>query len=204
MNENEEKDIDMKIEKVCVYCASSQQANPVYRDAARHLGEILADNSITTVYGGGAVGSMGALADGAISKGGRVIGIIPRFMVEMEWANGKISDLIVVNDMAERKKKMIEGVDAVIALPGGTGTLEELIEAITWKRLGLYLNPIILMNTLRFFDHGIELLNKCVSEKFMDEKHKNMWTVVNEPEDVLQAIRLAPKWYKDARHFAAI
>ena len=85
----------MKIKKVCVYCASSRQANPVYRDAARQLGEILAMNSITIVYGGGAVGSMGALADGAISKGGRVVGIIPRFMVEMEWANGNISDLIV-------------------------------------------------------------------------------------------------------------
>ena len=189
----------MKIKKVCVYCASSRQANPVYRDAARQLGEILAMNSITIVYGGGAVGSMGA-----ISKGGRVVGIIPRFMVEMEWANGNISDLIVVNDMSERKKKMIEGVDAVIALPGGTGTLEELIEAITWKRLGIYLNPIILMNTLRFFDPCVELLNKCVSEKFMDKKHRNMWTVVNELDDVLPAIRSAPEWHKDARHFAAI
>lgn len=194
----------MKIEKVCVYCASSRQANQVYRDAARKLGEILASNSITIVYGGAAVGSMGALADGALSKDGKVVGIIPRFMVEMEWANRKISDLIVVNDMAERKKKMIETVDAVIALPGGTGTLEELIEAITWKRLGIYLNPIILMNTLGFFDPCVELLNRCVSEKFMDEKHKNMWTVLNEPGDVISAILSAPEWYKDARHFAAI
>lgn len=194
----------MNLEKVCVYCASSKQSNPVYRDAARKLGEILAANSITTVYGGGAVGSMGALADGAISKGGRVVGIIPRFMVEMEWANNQISELIIVKNMAERKKKMIDGVDAVIALPGGTGTLEELIEAITWKRLGLYLNPIILMNTLGFFDPCVELLNKCVFEKFMDEKHKNMWSVVNEPDNVLSAIHSAPEWFKDARHFAAV
>ena len=99
----------MKLEKVCVYCASSRQANPVYRQAAKRLGEILAKNSITIAYGGGAVGSMGALAEGAISFGGKVVGIIPRFMVDLEWANSKISDLIIVNDMAERKKKMIEG-----------------------------------------------------------------------------------------------
>ena len=194
----------MKIEKVCVYCASSRQSNSDYRDAARKLGEVLATNSITVVYGGGAVGSMGALADGALSQNGKVVGIIPKFMVEMEWANGNVSELIVVKDMAERKKKMIEGVDAVIALPGGTGTLEELIEAITWKRLGIYLNPVILMNTRGFFDPCVELLNKCVSERFMDEKHRNMWTVVNEPSEVLQAIYSAPEWFKDARHFAAI
>jgi len=194
----------MKLEKICVYCASSRQTNPVYRDAAFQLGEILATNSITIVYGGGAVGSMGALANGALSQKGRVIGIIPRFMVEMEWANGNISDLIIVDDMADRKKKMIEDVDAVIALPGSTGTLEELIEAITWKRLGLYLKPIVLMNTLGFFDPCVELLNKCVSEKFMDEKHKKMWSVVSEPDDVIPAILSAPEWYKDAMHFAAI
>ena len=194
----------MKIEKVCVYCASSRQANPVYRKTARQLGELLAANSIAIVYGGGAIGSMGALADGAIANGGRVIGIIPRFMVDMEWANRKISDLIVVNDMAERKKKMIDGVDAVIALPGGTGTLEELIEAMTWKRLGIYFNPIILMNTLGFFNPLAELLNSCVSEKFMDVKHRSMWSVVNSPDDVLPAIRSAPVWHKDARHFAAV
>jgi len=194
----------MKLEKVCVYCASSRQSNSAYRTAARRLGEILANNSITVVYGGGAVGSMGALAEGALSSGGRVVGIIPHFMVEMEWANKKISDLIIVNDMAERKKKMIEGVDAVIALPGGSGTLEELMEAITWKRLGIYLNPIILVNTKRFFDPLIELLEKCVSEKFMDQKHNNMWSVVKEPVDVLPTILATPEWYKNARHFAAI
>ena len=194
----------MKVKKVCVYCASSRQANPVYRQAAKRLGKILAKNFITIVYGGGAVGSMGALADEAISFGGKVVGIIPRFMVDLEWANSKISDLIIVKDMAERKKKMIEGVDAVVALPGGTGTLEELFEAITWKRLGFYLNPIVLVNTLGFYDPCIELLGKCVSEQFMGQKHKNMWTYVNEPEDVLPAILSAPEWYEDARHFAAI
>lgn len=194
----------MNEKKVCVYCASSRQANPVYRQDAKRLGEILAKNSITIVYGGGAVGSMGALAEGAISFWGKVVGIIPRFMVDLEWANKKISDLIIVKDMAERKKKMIEDVDAVIALPGGTGTLEELFEAITCKLLGFYLNPIVLVNTLGFYDPCIELLGKCVSEQFMDQKHNNMWTYVNEPEDVLPAIFSAPNWYEDARHFAAI
>ena len=99
---------------------------------------------------------------------------------------------------------MIKDVDAVIALPGGSGTLEEMFEAITFKRLGLYNNPIIIVNTRGFFDPCIELLERCISERFMDQKHFNMWTVVERPEQVLSAITTAPEWSINARHFAAI
>ncbi len=194
----------MKLTKVCVYCASSKQADGIYRSEANKLGEILAQHQITIVYGGGSVGSMGALAEGALTNNGTVIGVIPQFMVDLEWAHSKLSDLEIVRDMHERKKKMIENADAVIALPGGSGTLDELIEAITWKRLGMFLNPIIIVNTNGFYDPFIAQLEKCVSEKFMDSRHLNMWTIVDKTEDVIPAIQSSPSWYQDARHFAAV
>jgi len=194
----------MKIEKVCVYCASSKQAHSNYYQTAAELGDLLARDNIEIVYGGGAVGSMGALADGALSAQGKVTGIIPRFMVELEWAHQGISNMVIVETLHERKQRMIEGVDAAIALPGGTGTLDELIEAITWKRLGIYVNPIIIVNTRHYFEPLIQLLQQCISEKFMDPRHERMWTVVDSPDQVLAAITSAASWDKHARRFAAI
>ena len=194
----------MKIQKVCVYCASSKQAHLQYYQSATELGVLLAQNGIEIIYGGGAVGSMGALADGALSANGKVTGIIPKFMVELEWSHPSISDLVIVETLHERKQRMIEGADAVIALPGGTGTLEELFEAITWKRLGLYFNPIIILNTRGYFDPLIDLLERSVTEKFLDNRHLRMWTVVDEPSQVLEAITTASAWDKNARGFAAL
>lgn len=193
-----------KLEKVCVYCASSQQANSEYAQAAFQLGEIFAQNEITVVNGGGAVGLMGALADGAIAAGGKVVGIIPQFMVDLEWAHPNISELIIVETMHERKEQMIQGVDAVVALPGGSGTFEELFEAITWKRLGLYVNPIILLNTKNYFEPCLNLLSNCVKEKFMDERHRDIWAVAETPNEVIPAILKAPAWSVHARQFAAL
>ena len=147
---------------------------------------------------------MGRLADGALAEGGAVIGVLPRFMDELEWGHRGLAELRLVNDMHERKRLMITGADAVIALPGGCGTLEELLEAITLKRLGLYLGPIILVNTLLFFDPLIATLERCVAEHFMSERHKSMWTVVGAPEEVIGAIRSAPLWEEDCRSFAAL
>ena len=142
----------MAINKVCVYCASSNKIDSKYLDSAARLGKILAENRVPIVYGGGAAGSMGKVADSAMEKGGKVIGIIPEFMVDLEWAHKGISELQIVDTMHERKTKMIDGTDAAIALPGGSGTLEELIEAITWKRLGIYSKPIIIVNTDGFYN----------------------------------------------------
>jgi uncharacterized protein (TIGR00730 family) len=187
---------------VTVYCASSRRADPGYREAAHRLGELLAEAGITIVYGGGGVGSMGALADGALARGGRVEGVLPRFMFDLEWGHPGLSDLHVVNDLHERKRLMIDRSDAVVALPGGCGTFEELFEAITWKRLGLYLKPIVLVNVRGFWDPAVELLERAVAERFMDHRHRDMWQVVEKPEDVLDAIRRAPAWSHDARDFA--
>ena len=194
----------MKIEKVCVYCASSRKANLVYFEDAKKLGEILAKNSITLIYGGGVVGSMGNIANGALSENGKVIGIIPKFMADLEWAHKGLTKLHIVQSMHERKHLMLDGVDAAIALPGGCGTLEELMEAITLKRLGIFIKPIIIVNTKGFFDHLIKLLEYSISEKFMSEKHGTMWSVVNNVEDVIPAIKNAPLWSKDARSSAVV
>jgi uncharacterized protein (TIGR00730 family) len=192
------------IKRVCVYCASSSQVDDAYYDAAYRLGQILAQASITIVYGGGGLGSMGRLADGALEEGGKVIGVLPRFMRDLEWNHPHLTELQLVDDLRERKHLMLDGSDAVVTLPGGCGTLEELLEAVTLKRLGIYLNPIVLVNTLAFFDPLIAQLETSISERFMDARHGSMWTVVPEPEQVLDGIRDAPGWSGEARAFAAV
>jgi hypothetical protein len=187
-----------------VYCASSRTAHADYRLAARRLGEVLAGAGITIVYGGGAAGSMGALADGALGAGGRVIGILPRFMADLEWGHPGLSDLQLVEDLRTRKHLMLTMSQAAIALPGGSGTLEELLEAITLKRLGLYLNPIVLVNTRGFFDPLLEVLRRAVAEHFMDTRHLSMWQVVATPDEIPQALTSAPGWSAEARSFAAL
>ena len=156
---------------VCVYCASSRTSHADYRTAAHRLGEVLAGAGITIVYGGGAAGSMGALADGALAAGGQVIGILPRFMADLEWGHRGLTDLQLVEDLRTRKHAMLTLSQAAIALPGGSGTLEELLEAITLKRLGLYLNPIVLVNTRGFFTPLVQVLQRAVDEHFMDPRH---------------------------------
>lgn len=189
---------------VCVYCASSRSAHPEYREAAFRLGTTLAGRGLGIVYGGGGAGSMGALADGALSCGGRVVGVLPRFMADLEWGHRGLSELELVEDMRARKHLMLARSQAAVALPGGSGTLEELLETLTLKRLGLYLNPIVLVNTRGFFEPLIELLSHAVGERFMDPRHLDMWQLVSEPEQVPDAIDSAPEWSTAARSFAAV
>lgn len=185
-----------------MYCASSTEAHPEHYAAARMLGRLLAADGITIVYGGGSVGSMGALADAALEAGGRLVGILPQFMDDLEWGHKSLTELRLADDMHQRKRWMIEDVDAVVALPGGSGTFEELLEAITWKRLGLYVNPIVIVNVRGFYDPLRDLLERAIAERFMDARHREMWTIVDRPEEVLAAIRASPEWSAEARAFA--
>jgi uncharacterized protein (TIGR00730 family) len=194
----------MATNRVCVYCASSSQCDPVYHEAAARLGKTLARAGVTIVYGGGKAGLMGALADSALAAGGRVIGVLPRFMDDLEWGHSRLSELIVVNDLHERKRLMIQEVDAVVAMPGGCGTWEELFEAMTWKRLGLYAGPIVIVNTRGFYDPMLLLLDRSIEDRFMDERHRAMWNVAAEPEQVPDAIRNAAPWKREYRSFAAL
>jgi uncharacterized protein (TIGR00730 family) len=192
------------IQSVCVYCASSNRSSNVYLEAAAQVGRLLAENGITIVYGGSSLGSMGRLAGAALEAGGKVIGVLPRFMDELEWGHRTLTEMRLVDDMHERKRVMLELADAAIALPGGCGTLEELFEAITWKRLGLFFGPVVLVNVNRFFDPCIDLLQRCVDEQFMDEKHRAMWSVASGPEDLLTTLGSCGEWSRDARKFAAL
>ncbi len=191
------------INSLCVYCASSTRIAEQYHLAARALGRLCADHNIKLVYGGGARGSMGFLADAALEHGGYVRGVIPKFMVDLEWAHPGLDELVITESMHERKMKMIEDVDAVVALPGGSGTLEELVETMTLKRLGLFLQPIILLNLNGFYDPLIQQFERFIDENFMDERHHALWSIVENVQDILPAILAAEEWSQDARLFAA-
>jgi uncharacterized protein (TIGR00730 family) len=189
---------------ICVYCASSRRCDPVYHEAAYRVGEVLAENGFGVVYGGGISGSMGAVADGALARGGTVRGILPRFMMDLEWGHPRLTELRIVEDLRIRKHLMLSGSHGVVALPGGCGTLEELFEALTLKRLGLYVHPIVLLNTRNYFAPLIALLEHAVEEQFMGKQHLAMWQVVAEPEEIPHALATAPPWSEAAREFAAV
>ena len=145
---------------------------------------------------------MGRLADGALAAGGRVIGVLPHFMNELEWGHKGLTELQLVDDLHQRKRTMLEMADAVVALPGGSGTLDELFEAISLKRLGVFLGPIVLINVNQYFEPCLRMLERCIGDRFMDERHREMWSVVTEPEAVFQTILGAPEWKANARAFA--
>lgn len=192
------------MQNICVYCASSSQVRPVFFEAAEKLGKILAEQDCRLIYGGGHRGLMGKIADTVLSNGGQVTGIIPGFMCEVEWNHTGLTELILVETMHERKEKLARMADAAVALPGGCGTMEELLEVITWKRLGIFTKPIIICNIDGYFDPLIEMLNRSVDENFMGKEHRNMWTIVSSPEFVLNAIEHSVQWNENARNFAAL
>jgi uncharacterized protein (TIGR00730 family) len=192
------------MQTICVYCASSSQVKQSYFDATSRLGKLLAEAKFSIVYGGGSMGLMGKLADSTLEAGGKITGVIPRFMCEVEWNHTSLTELILVDTMHERKEKMAIMADAVVALPGGCGTLEELLEVITWKRLGIFTKPIVIVNVEGYFDPLITMLNRAVDENFMREEHRQMWKVVENPEEVLGAIKNSVDWDVNARSFAAL
>ena len=190
--------------RVTVYASSSNALAESYYDAARRLGSILGAAGLDIIYGGGGVGLMRAMADNALAEGAYVHGVIPDFLNTVEHGHKNLSRLEVVEDMRERKHRMLVDSDAVISLPGGSGTFEEVFEVLTLKRLGRFLGPIVLVNTNCYFDHLERFLRHSVSERFMSELHLDMWSVVNEPEEVLDALSSAKSWSTDAFQFAAV
>ena len=189
---------------ICVYCASSTQINAHFFEATSRLGKILATAGHSVVFGGGATGLMGQLADSMLAENGKITGIIPQFMCDEDWHHNGLTELIVTNTMHERKEKMATMADAAIALPGGCGTMEELLEVITWKQLGIFTKPIIIVNMNGYYDALIEMLHHAVDQKFMRDIHKKIWEVVQSPEDVLAAIENSSPWSASSRSMAAI
>lgn len=193
-----------QINSVCVYSASSTKIDEVYFNAARQLGQLLAKRHIRLINGAGSIGLMRSLADAVLENGGEVTGVIPKFMVEQGWHHTGLSKLVEVESMHERKQLMADLSDAVIALPGGCGTLEELLEIITWKQLGLYLNPIVILNTNGFFDPLLDMLTRAIDENFMRRQHGEIWHVATTPEEAVELIYTVPVWDASIRKFAAI
>lgn len=193
-----------RIKTVCVYSASSTKIDAAYVEAARELGSLLGRKRIRVVNGAGNRGLMKAVADAALAEGGEVTGVIPRFMVEQGWHHTGLTRLVEVESMHRRKQVMADMSDAVIALPGGCGTLEELLEIITWKQLGLYLNPIVVLNTNGYYAPLLEMLGRAVEENFMRVQHGDIWHVAGTPQEAVGLVHTIPTWDASIRKFAAI
>ena len=192
------------IKNVCVYSASSTKIDSIYFEAAQELGKLLARQRINLINGAGCLGLMCSISDAALAAGGTVTGVIPHFMVEQGWHHKGLTKLIETESMHERKKIMADLSDGVIALPGGCGTLEELLEIITWKQLGLYLKPIVILNINGFYNPLLEMLEHAIEENFMRREHEHIWQVATTPQEALNLLYSTPLWSKDIRKFAAI
>ena len=192
------------VKMVTVYASSSAALKPVYYDAARRLGEVLADAGKSIIYGAGGSGLMGSVADGALSKNGEVYGVVPQFLQDLELTHRGLTDLKIVKDMRTRKQLMLEDSHAVVTLPGGSGTYEELFEALTMKRLGQWVGPIVLVNTDGFYDKLVQFLQHSIDERFMGSSHLKMWSVVEGPEQVLGAIEDSHAWDSSALDYANV
>jgi len=188
-----------QIMQVCVYCASSGQIHSDYFEATAKMAKDFAENGVSVVFGGGSSGLMGQLADSMLEACGNIKGIMPQFMNEVEWGHRGVSDFVYTQTMHERKSKFLEGTDALVALPGGTGTYEELFEAITLKKLGQFSKPIIILNTRGYYEPFRLLMEHAIREKFMALDHQEIWQIVNEPEEVLSAIKNSQEWNKDLK-----
>lgn len=188
------------MQAICVFCGSNPGRTPTYLAQAVTLGRLLAGEGITLVYGGAGIGTMGALARAAHSAGGRVVGVIPQHLIEVECAPEDLDELHRVPTMHERKALMAELADAFIALPGGLGTLEELAEIATWSQLGLHTKPLGLLNVDGFYDHLLTFLDHAVTERFLRTEHRELILTDHHANDLLAALRRwrppgIPKWF---------
>lgn len=192
------------VKNVCVYCASSTQIDPIYFDSASKLGHLLAERNINLINGAGKTGLMEASSDAALKAGGTVTGVIPQFMVENGWHHHQLTQLVITETMHERKQLMAKMSDGVIALPGGCGTMEELMEIITWKQLGLFLKPIIILNIDGFYDPLLCMFQKAIDTHFMRPEHGAIWQVAQTPEEAIDMLYNIPHWNKDIQKIASI
>ncbi|QLF69969.1 TIGR00730 family Rossman fold protein [Peteryoungia desertarenae] len=179
------------IRSVCVYCGSQPGRDPVFMNAGRELGRAIAENGLRLVYGGGTKGIMGAVASGVLSAGGQVTGIIPQFLVDMEATRhslGQLSELIITEDMHQRKHTMFERADAFVTLPGGIGTLEEIVEIMTWAQLGRHEKPMVFANVNQFWQPMLELIDHMADAGFIHTAHKVKPLVIDNVADIIPQI----------------
>ena len=177
---------------LCIFCGSSKGNDPVYEETAEELAKIIVDEDLTMVYGGGSIGIMGVLADKILSMNGKVIGVIPRFLYDLEVGHDNVTELIIVESMHERKQKMAEISDGFLALPGGFGTLEEMGEILTWIQLKLIRKPIGLLNINGFYDQFLMMLDKMVESGFLKKNNREILLSSKDPEEIITIIKNAP------------
>ncbi len=189
---------------ITVYAASSGQAPAPFVEAARQLGQQMAAAGHVLVNGAGRTGLMAATANACLEAGGQAIGVIPQFMIDQGWQHQGMTRLIVTPDMHSRKQRMASESDACIALPGGVGTLEELLEIITWKQLGLYLKPIVVLNTEGYFNPLLAQLQSALDQRFMRPAHATIWRVAATPAEAIHLAETTPLWDASVRKFAAL
>jgi len=193
-----------EVKRICIYCSSSTKIDECYFQDARRLGQLMAARGIAVVNGAGNMGLMQASTDGCLEAGGEAIGIIPTFMIKEGWCHQGMTQIIETPDMHIRQQRMAEESDAAIILPGGCGTFAEMMELITWKQLGLYLKPIVILNTNGYYDYMLQALQRAVDMNFMREQHTAIWCVARTPEEALQLVLETPLWDTSIRRFAAI
>ena len=184
----------MERKTVVVYGASSADAEKVFVDAAFELGGLIARSGKRLVSGAGSTGLMAAVENGALDAGGISIGIIPQFMVDNGWLHEGLTEVIITPTLHERKNRMAQMADAVVALPGGTGTFGELFEIITWKMLGLFVKPIIILNTDNYYDPLLDMLDRTAQRHFMNPVFKKLWAVAKTPEEAIELVDTLPDW----------
>lgn len=189
---------------IAVYGASSTQIDEKYFEHARRLGKLMAEHGMTLINGAGNMGLMKASADACLAAGGKAVGIIPQFMVDQNWHHQGMTELLVTNTMHERKAQMAQMSDGCVALPGGCGTFEELLEVITWKQLGLYLGPIVIMNVDGYYDPLIEMLHRAADANFMRQLHLHAFSVAHTPEEAIHLLLTTPLWDPEVRRHAAV
>lgn len=193
------------LKNLCIYCGSSAGDNPVYANVARSLGKILADKKITLVYGAGNIGIMGILADTLLENNGKVIGIIPKLLVEKEVVHNNLTELHVVKTMHERKALLSTISDAFMVLPGGFGTLDEMFEALTWNQLEIIRKPVGLLNINHYFDGLITFLDHATKERFIRSDHRNNLLVEENESKLLEKlldfepVKIHSKWIDELK-----
>jgi uncharacterized protein (TIGR00730 family) len=177
-----------RLKNIAIYCSSSNEISDIYKNAAAELATLLAKRNINIINGAGKMGLMQVVTDAALAVGGTVTGVIPTFMIECDWCHQSLTRIIEVSSMHERKKTIADLSDAAIALPGGFGTFEELLEIITWRQLGLYHHPVFILNTNGFYDPLTEMFRRAIKEKFIRPENAALYQLANTPDEIFAGL----------------
>lgn len=182
------------IRSLCVYCGSSDRGSPAHHDAAERLGKVLARAGIRLVYGGGRIGMMGRIADAVLRGGGEVVGIIPQFLEQVEVGHSGVTQLIVTDNMHDRKQKMAELSDAFLIMPGGLGTLDETFEILTWKQLGLHEKPVVIADIDGYWRHLVDLIDHMIAQSYASPENRALFRVIDSIDELLPALSAMPAY----------